>query len=182
MTIAYKVKLQETGRFHTMTEAAEITGLTASGILYAHTKKLKKLGEFHILDWAQETVNDLKKSSAHESLGSYFMFVRPYGKGWGVFYKDELLKVFKTQECAHAYALDSALDDFHKLDAPKRKIAVKKASPLAQKIRHIETGKIYPSILEASRELKISHSGICHVLSGQREAIKGQHFERVKEE
>ena len=182
MTIAYKVKLQETGRFHTMNEAAELTGLTTSSLLYAHHKKFKKIGEFHILDWAQETTNELKKSSDHESLGSYPLFVRPYGKKWGVFYKDELLKVFKTQDFAHIYALDSALDDFHKLDAPKRKIAVKKASPRAQKIRHIETGKIYLSILEASRELKISHSSICNVLSGQREMVKGQHFERVEEE
>lgn len=182
MTIAYKVKLQETGRFHTMTEAAELTGLTASSLLYAHHKKLKKIGEFHILDWAQETTNDLKEPSARKDLGSYSMFVRPYGKRWGVFYKDKLLKVFKTRDSANAYAFDSALDDVHKPNISKQKIALKKASPRAQKIRHVETGKIYTSILEASRELKISHSSICNVLSGQREMVKGQHFERVKEE
>lgn len=182
MPVAYKVKLQETGRFHTMTEAAELTGLTVSSILYAHTKKLKKIGEFHILDWAQETTNDLKKPSARKSAGSHSMFVRPYGRKWGVFYKDELLKIFKTQDCANAYALDSALDDIRKHDIPKQKITTEKTSPRAQTIRHIETGKIYSSILEASEDLGISNGAICKVLNGQRETVKGQHFERIKEE
>ena len=49
-------------------------------------------------------------------------------------------------------------------------------------VRCIETGIVYPSIKQASRELNINASGISNVLSGRIKSTKGLHWEYVDKE
>lgn len=53
---------------------------------------------------------------------------------------------------------------------------------LSKRVRCIETGIIYPSIKEASRQTGISDGSICSVCKGKRESVRGYHWEYVTEE
>lgn len=110
-------------------------------------------------------------------VGSGSVFVKRHEDRWGVFYKDILLKAFKAPEYAYIYAQDSALEKIKDVEPVKVKRSKKGRS-----IRHIETGIVYSSIVQAAFELGISDASIHKVLSGERKSYKGQHFERVKED
>ena len=167
--IGRKVKCLDTGRvYSSVAEAAKDLGISENTIYSACSGAIQKAGKRYSLEY----VENLESQKALPK----FFFIRPYGKCWGVFYKDTLLKAFKTQECACVYAMDSALDDVRILGL------VTQDTRMVHRIRHIETGKIYPSIKQAGEALGISPCGIGRVLNGLRETVKGQHFERVKEE
>ena len=51
----------------------------------------------------------------------------------------------------------------------------------ARKIRCIETGEVYNGYREASKATGVSHSSVRAVVIGEKESIKGLHFEVVEE-
>lgn len=171
----------ETGEiFPSTTKAALVTGTDQSSISCCCLGKRQTAGGFHWRYFAQKKPNPIRGRPRREpkSKKSAPMISVKQGEDslWGVLFEGTLLKVFKTQECAEAYASDSALEDMG-IDHIRK---ATRESPLSQKVRHLETGKIYPSIRQAGQHLGISSGGICQVLSGLKRSIKGQHFERVE--
>lgn len=67
--------------------------------------------------------------------------------------------VNRSENMKHAYKIGLASSDFCK-----------------KKIICIETGKVYPSIKECARELKLYNSSIVNVLKGKYKHAGGKHF------
>lgn len=53
---------------------------------------------------------------------------------------------------------------------------------MARKVRCIENGEVYNSCAEAGRAVGISHSQVSKVVLGEKESVKGLHFEFAEEE
>lgn len=59
----------------------------------------------------QGTAGGLHWSYVDHPVWSHTISIKRTGKGWGVYYKDTLLKTFRCREFAEVYASDSALVD-----------------------------------------------------------------------
>ena len=57
-----------------------------------------------------------------------------------------------------------------------------RAKQISKPVRCIETGVIYPSALQAERELNFPRGSISHCCSGKRKTAKGLHWEFVNKE
>ncbi len=175
------VRCVETGEIYKNATEAEIcTGVRGSSILKCCAGSYTHAGGFR---WKfsklkpRVTKQDSSQKNKKDKSEPVVSVKRQKDDTWAVFYQGTLLKEFKTSTCAYIYAADSAHTDAHTQGL------VTASKPIAKKrVRHIESGKIYPSIRQASKELGISIAGISKVLRGFIKTAKGQHFEQVEEE
>lgn len=166
MSKSKPVRCIETGQqYPSAAEASRRTHVSCRGIEKCCMGLYLTAGGFH---W--EYLEETRPSTTLPSP----VAVLPLGQNWGVFYQGALLKVFPFKEYAWAYASDSALEDvaLHSL---------KRLAPRPTKaVRHLESGKIYPSAREAGEAFGVSAESIRAVIYGTRPHTQGQRFEYVE--